>query len=351
MNVKHCLTAQPLLSITIPTFNRARDLERNLRRLTSEISKIDTHLVEVLISDNASEDITGKIVQTAIDNGLPARYVRNAKNIGSDANFAHCFNFARGKYVMIMGDDDLFSHGALSALLSELKDAPKGGYGVVCMRPYAYDEDPDEEFPGGHGESSVYLPSEFLVRIAHLLTFISSLVINKELLVGVDANQFCGGQLVQVHLALRAALAGKSSLVMNRYMLACLRSSSPAFDYGKVFVLELGRILDEHIQFGLSTETIMRIEGKMLSILLPYLALRQRLADVGDPIDMYERIAMRYHGRVLFHFGLGPVLLMPRPVALVWGSGVVVAGRLLNGDLRRGFWFAWHRLFSSIRKK
>lgn len=339
------LSTTPLLSIAIPTFNRAQFLRINLKRLLCEIKKIDQNQVEILVSDNASEDGTDIVVRDAVKSGLPVRYLRNKQNIGSDANFAQCFNMARGRYVVIMGDDDLFSIGALGELLTELEKAPKEGYGVVCMRPYAYDRDPDKEFPGGQGESLSYPPSEFLIKIAHLLTFISSLVINKELLNGIDANQFCGGQLVQVHLALRAALFGSRNLVMTKYMLACFRSSSPAFDYGKVFVLELGGILDEHVQFGLCRETIDKIEKRMLSTLLVYLALRQRLADVGDPKDMCARIASRYRGKALFEFGLAPILMLPRPVALAWGAVVVAIGRVLNGDLRRGILFFWHCIF------
>lgn len=345
--------SKPLLSITIPTYNRSQYLSDNLNRLNQELRGIELSCVEIIVSDNASIDDTENIVRKAINDGLPLHYVKNAENIGSDENFAQCFNLARGKYVLIMGDDDLFSRGALDHLIMQLKMEQNGGYGVVFLRPYAFDLDPDKEYPHGLSGSEVYSPAEFIVKISHLMTFISSLVINKELLRDIDAKRFCGGQLVQVHLALRSALASNKNLVINRYMVACRRSSSPDFDYGKVFVLELGRILDQSSEFGLRKETVLLVERKMLLTLLPYLALRQRLANAGDPCAMSKKIESRYGGRFIFDWGLRLILVLPKWPAIIWGSFIVLFGRLMNGDGRRAIWFLLHRLrrYTSLSKK
>ena len=77
----------PLLTIAIPTWNRASFLALNLERLSQEgLNTWD--LVEVLISDNASTDGTQRVVSEAVAVGMPVRYIRNAENIGSDANIA-----------------------------------------------------------------------------------------------------------------------------------------------------------------------------------------------------------------------------------------------------------------------
>ena len=337
-------TKSPILSITIPTFNRAAHLWLNLQQLVKEFKGITQHAVEIVISDNASDDETPNVIQEAIEAGLHIRYIRNHTNIGSDANFAQCFNLAMGRYVIIMGDDDQFTDGSLKALVDELQHPFSGEqYGVVCMRTYAFEVNAKAELPYGSVRSRVFIPDNFLIKAGNLLTFISGMVINKSIIADVDAREFCGGQLVQVYLVLRAALRSKQCLYMNRYMLACMRSSSPAFDYGKVFVQELGTILDEHIQFGLKPNVIRKIENRMLYTLLPYLALRQRIADVGDPKGMYVRISIRYKARYLSRVFIKPILTWPRSFAIAWGSLAVTLGRLANGEGLRAIWLIWNR--------
>jgi glycosyltransferase involved in cell wall biosynthesis len=332
----------PIISVTIPTYNRSIHLKNNLEKLVTECNGINQNLIEIIVSDNDSTDDTAEVVNEAISKGLNIRYIRNEKNIGSDANFAQCFNLATGKYVLIMGDDDQFTTGAISSILKQLEYA-KDDYGVVFLKAYAFEHSAELELPHSENKTTIYETEDFLQKIGHQLTFISSMLINKSLIKELDAMQFCGGQLVQVYLVLRAALQSKRCLYMSRYILACIRSSSPAFDYGKVFVLELGRILDEHQEYGLSPGLIKKIENNATYKLLTYLALRQRLANVGDPKKMYQQIATRYKSRFIFEFGLGPILRLPRFLAIAYGVVAVFIGRAISGDLSRAFWLIWNQ--------
>ncbi|WP_157697817.1 glycosyltransferase family 2 protein, partial [Caballeronia calidae] len=101
------------LTIAIPTFNRARYLRINLQRLAEEMPSTLSGKVEILVSDNHSTDETPTIVADAIHAGLVLRYIRNERNLGSDANIAQCFNEARGDYIQILGDDDIYVRGTL----------------------------------------------------------------------------------------------------------------------------------------------------------------------------------------------------------------------------------------------
>ena len=88
---------KPLLTIAIPTYNRAWCLKDLLSVLASQIK--DEPRVELMISDNASPDGTPSLIQDFVAQGVRVRYLRNSENIGSDANFLQCFEQARGKYV------------------------------------------------------------------------------------------------------------------------------------------------------------------------------------------------------------------------------------------------------------
>jgi glycosyltransferase involved in cell wall biosynthesis len=332
----------PLLTIAIPTFNRAGYLELNLQRLVDECKSIAEGVVEVLVSDNHSTDDTPRAVARAVERGLPIRYIRNKIDIGSDANIAQCFNEARGHYVQIMGDDDMYVRGKLAYLLDRLK---QDDYGVVCLRPFGYENDPEREFPGGRGNVDIYDDlGDFLAAIGPFITFISSCVINRRIQSEIDARQFCGSNLVQVHLVTYAALLAQRNVYLTDYILACKRANSGGYDPSEVFVERLGRILDSYRPAGLAAEAINRFETRMLASYHPFNLLRQRLARQGDLHATYRRFATRFGRRPLFRFWVAPIITLPRPLALIWGAGVTFIGRAATGDLRRGVHFAWNRL-------
>lgn len=337
----------PLLTIAIPTWNRASFLALNLERLSQEgLNTWD--LVEVLISDNASTDGTQRVVSEAVAVGMPVRYIRNAENIGSDANIAQCFNLALGKYVLILGDDDLFVDGALQLLLEQLA---KGAYGVVCLRPYGFESDFRKEYPGSGGGEKIFRDAgAFLAAIGPLMTLISSCAISKQLLPKVDARQFCGDNLVQVHLVLRAALVARENLFLDRYLIACKRNNSGGYDFSQVFVSNLGAVLDSCKSLGLTESAILAIESRLMLAYYPFYLLRQRLSKSGDLHATLARFEARFHGRLLFKYWLLPIMRLPRPLGIIWGGLATVIGRLLNGDLRRGMAFARNRLFSGGRR-
>jgi abequosyltransferase len=333
---------QPLLSIAIPTWNRSFFLEKILKQLQQELVYCEPENVEILVSDNFSSDNTEEIVDQAKISGLKLNYIRNEENIGSDANIAQCFNLARGKYVLILGDDDLFVDKALAWLLERLRTEK---YGVVCMRPYGFDKDFRQEYPGEGGSEKAFLDvGLFLAAIGSLMTLISSCVIHKSILPEVDARYFCGENLVQVHLVIRAALKSPENLFANRYLIACKRNNTGGYDFSKVFVENLGRIFDSYKDLGLTTKTVASIERRMLIGHFPYYLFRQRLTNEGDVMTTYHRFLNRYKGQWCFYIWDAPILKLPRFLALIWGGSATIIGRILNGDLQRGIMFMVSKL-------
>jgi abequosyltransferase len=240
MNVKKQF--QPLLTIAIPTYNRASYLRLNLEQLSSQFYKV-AHNVEILISDNCSTDKTSDVVTGFVAQGLPIRYIRNPENIGSDCNIAQCFNEAAGRYVLILGDDDLLVDGALEILLALLE---KNHYGVLSMRPYGYDNDFRREYPGGGSRVHEFTDvGEFVIALGAFSTLISANIISKELLSKVDARKFCGSNLVQTQLVYRAALAARLNVCVDQYLVACKRNNTGGYVFPQVFVDHFVAILDE----------------------------------------------------------------------------------------------------------
>jgi hypothetical protein len=110
----------PLLSICIPTYNRANRLRVMLQALLPQVVN-QASKVEVLISDNASMDRTIDRVDEA-KSVHPLRYSRNASNLGAIANILKLTTeLARGEFVWVLGDDDLLLPNALSMVLDTLQ--------------------------------------------------------------------------------------------------------------------------------------------------------------------------------------------------------------------------------------
>jgi len=93
---------EPLLSICIPTYNRAESLRGTLQSLL-ELRAPD---IEVVVTDNGSPDHTQQVVDEFQLKFKYFRRHRHQKNMGPAKNAAACTTQARGTYSYILCDDD-----------------------------------------------------------------------------------------------------------------------------------------------------------------------------------------------------------------------------------------------------
>ena len=93
----------PRISVCLPTFNRARYLEQTIASIRSQ-TVTD---FELIVSDNCSTDSTPQVAAAARDPRI--RYVRNESNVGHYRNMNRCLELARGEYVCIIHDDDVYA--------------------------------------------------------------------------------------------------------------------------------------------------------------------------------------------------------------------------------------------------
>ncbi len=112
----------PILSICITTYNRAAWLRHSLETLFRHVEGYEGK-VEIFVCDNASTDDTSAVAQEYLDR--PSfRYLRNDVNVGMLGNLAVTAKHAIGKFVWIVGDDDLLLEGAIAAILEAIDQHP-----------------------------------------------------------------------------------------------------------------------------------------------------------------------------------------------------------------------------------
>lgn len=114
--------ASPLLSICIPTFNRSDCLKECLNSITIQFRDPKVlDRVEIVVSDNASQDGTFGVVQEFQNQYSNIVYKKNQTNFGVDRNILQVVDMAKGKYVWLLGDDDSLFSDALVYLLNFLE--------------------------------------------------------------------------------------------------------------------------------------------------------------------------------------------------------------------------------------
>lgn len=92
----------PLVSVCIPTFNRAP----RMKRAVDALIDCEYANIEIIISDNASCDETQAVGEALAHKDSRVRYFRHSENMGPGLNFEFARRQARGKYFLWHGDDD-----------------------------------------------------------------------------------------------------------------------------------------------------------------------------------------------------------------------------------------------------
>jgi glycosyltransferase involved in cell wall biosynthesis len=87
-------------TVIIPTRERADTLKWSLKTCTTQ----DYENLEIIVSDNFSQDQTKDVVHAYKDNRI--RYVNTGKRVSMTSNFEFALSHATGDYICFIGDDD-----------------------------------------------------------------------------------------------------------------------------------------------------------------------------------------------------------------------------------------------------
>lgn len=107
----------PLVTIGIPTYNRVASLERALRSALAQ----DQDGLEVLVSDDGSDDGTADAVRAIAGTDPRVRLIVQPVNLGHARNFQAVLDAARGEYFMWLSDDDRLDPAYVSRCLAALR--------------------------------------------------------------------------------------------------------------------------------------------------------------------------------------------------------------------------------------
>lgn len=121
---------RPILSICIPTYNRADYLRDALLSIFVQLTPELSHMVEVVVADNASADHTEQVAKEFTGKIDRFVYVKNPDNVGFDGNINIVVRAASGRYCWYLGDDDAIVNGALAHMVEVCQEDK---YGVISV--------------------------------------------------------------------------------------------------------------------------------------------------------------------------------------------------------------------------
>lgn len=119
-----------LVSIGLPTFNRASILKRAVDSL---LAQTYTNF-ELIISDNASTDDTEKICREYAQRDRRVRYFRQEPSIGMMGQFDFLIDKKRGDFYMLASDDDWWNPDFILKLKNKLDSHPECGVAMSSLK-------------------------------------------------------------------------------------------------------------------------------------------------------------------------------------------------------------------------
>ena len=115
-------TRSPLVTIGIPTYNRAKDY---LPEALASALKQTYDRLEVVISDNCSPDHTHSFITSLGDRRI--RYFRQSHPLSANQNFNFCLANAHGAYFLLLHDDDLIDNDFIETCMRAINDDARPG--------------------------------------------------------------------------------------------------------------------------------------------------------------------------------------------------------------------------------
>jgi len=196
---------KPKLSIAIPTIDGSVTIKRTLDSIVLQAGDN----VEIVISDNSSDNATYNVIRDYQLRFPRIYYFANGKNLGFDRNVDLCVRRSNADFVWFFADDDFMREGAIATVLNIINMHPE-----VCevyvdsLKPYTVLEE-DRLCNSG---------DDFFAITKYRCGGVSSNVVNKQIWESIDLSAYL--DLGWIHVAyLVIALSKYPSSIFVRMVL------------------------------------------------------------------------------------------------------------------------------------
>ncbi len=304
-----------MLSIVIPTYNRAELLDYLLASITNDFLVWPSDL-ELVVIDNASTDQTSAVVSKFTGRNASIKYFVNEKNIGMDGNLSACFDKASGKYFWQIGDDEIMYSGTVQFVLELCRTKE---FGLLHLASQGFSHGQQAEISvrkRPEGVVAETLDSNKLFRMANVfLTFISANVINRKAVLtrfsDFDAKAEFNTNLPQLAWTYSALKACDTHYYIRTPMFGALGGNTSGYKLVEVFGVNLIKITKKYLD-GLIPNAERIMSNAVITMLLP----SEFMAQFGKSLNKSkfedentrEAVIKCFGGRFYFHLFITPLL-------------------------------------------
>lgn len=307
-----------LLSLCIPTYNRARLLEQSLRAVLAQITPALAGDVEVVVLDNASSDSTPEVV-AQVHSDFPwvaLRSVRRAQNIGPDANFCDAPMQTSGLFLYLLSDDDVLLPGAVLRLLELIRRYPS--LDAIALNVRAFQESPEEETRSVYFRAQDCMLQErdaALLFLSTHITFLSCIAFRRGNVLGRDYSPYFATHLAQAYMFLDALAPSQGLYVAKQTYLAQRMDNNQGYNFFEVFVTNFAALMRYAIHAGYSPAAARAALQQHLKYIYHMLLLFKYRGSFGsiqaNYADAFRRLWQAYGLNGFVFFVLVPIMVSP----------------------------------------
>lgn len=298
---------KPVISFTIPTWNRANELRECLDSIIPQILE-SNEKIEIVISDNASTDNTSEVVKEYLEKYDFLKYFKNSENLGFDLNLISAVEKASGDYVWLFSDDDQIAPGAIKEMLNIIH---RWQPCTISLNYYLILNNEKIEYRT-YTEHMVQRDiqqcdmNDLLLYRSHLFTFMTSNIVRKEL---IDIS-YCKRIVCEyenwIHLyMITKALGKKQCGFISSYYAVLARANNGRVDTNVFFTAMPAVLKSICEEYGITKYVKRRLMEDIRRDFLPLqqwialIVLGRGTASVEVDIPFYYRLIQHIPRRIL----------------------------------------------------
>jgi glycosyltransferase involved in cell wall biosynthesis len=335
--------SQPLLTIAIPTYNRAIYLDICLRRISEELDSLSEHaqsLIKIYISNNASTDHTDEIVSKyKLIKAGKFEFVRNEINIGGDRNVEQCYMSATSTYVWVLGDDDVILTGGLTRVLDVLRRQDVDILSIGC-KGYVNNHNEKPNTVKQRIKNSLHVfrkkslqklnAVEFTKRTNISLTFISSLIVKTGYCNSESLMITRGTYLSQMSWVASLLCNGSLFGIIDVTIVAAKMNNSGGYSLVQVFGRNLNRITDILFKDKPHLAKIIQ-NGAIVNFFPSFIIVIRKVGNsYTEEKNLKSDLNILYNKNWRYYIFVAPLILMPLCVIGIYSIFINALRRILS---------------------
>jgi glycosyltransferase involved in cell wall biosynthesis len=305
-----------LISICIPTYNRAHYLAETLESLIPQLAPD----VELLVYDTGSTDGSRQVIERFAGQCPALRYFSLPSKRGFDETVLLLLDECRGEYVWLFGSDDILKPGAVSAVRGRIVQS-SARPAFIYVNHEVIDNEGELLIASNVGSSRDRQFRRAGACAAWLglhLGYISSCIFRKPSRAAVEASRdFIGTLWMGLRLNLASLSEAGPALYVGRPLVSARRNPANTYDYAAVFVRNASSVFWAARSQGLGWFTPYRAMNKTVRSFYSRLTFAWRCDDPPEFRRTFRVMLRTCWIYPWFWMLIAPLRFLPPPVARV----------------------------------